>query len=64
MNGAVAVINASHCNSEEKKYLRILVRSGKKLPASFAGAPDFQEILADFGPSSPGFIYLFIILLL
>ena len=66
VNGAVAVINTSHCSSEEKKHLRTLVRSGGILPASFAGTPDFEEILEDFPPSFPGFpfiivfIYLFI----
>lgn len=54
VNAAVAVINTSHCNSEEKKRLRTLVRTGGILPASFAGTPDFDEILEDFPPSVAG----------
>jgi hypothetical protein len=54
VNGAVAVINSSKCNSEEKKHLRTLVRTGRILPASFAGTPDFNEILKDFPPSAAG----------
>ena len=55
MNGAVVVINTSARNLEEKKQLRILVRTGRVLPDSFSGAPDFAEILADFPPSPPGY---------
>ncbi len=55
VNGAVVVINTSARNLEEKKHLRILVRTGRVLPDSFSGAPDFDEILADFPPSPPGY---------
>jgi hypothetical protein len=48
VNVAVAVINSSDRTSAEKKHLRTLVRSGRILPASFAGSPDFDEILGDF----------------
>eukprot|EP01036_Dinobryon_divergens_P032674 gene32674-42316_t len=53
VNDAVAIINSSKCNSEEKNHLRTLVRTGGILPASFAGTPDFDEILKDFPPSAP-----------
>ena len=52
VNVAVAVINSSDRTSAEKKHLRTLVRSGRILPASFAGSPDFDEILGDFPASN------------
>ena len=46
-------LNSSDRTSAEKKHLRILViRSGRILPASFAGSPDFDEILGDFPASN------------
>ena len=49
LNDAIAVINNSQRNSEEKKHLRRLLRTSGISPASFAaGTPDFDEILEDF----------------
>ena len=48
INAAIKVINASDRRADEKSHLRRLVRKGGLLPATFAGAPDFDEILQDF----------------
>ena len=48
VNDAIAVVNNSQRNSEEKKHLRRLLRTSGISPASFAGTPDFDEILEDF----------------
>jgi hypothetical protein len=48
LNTAIEVINGSDRSSDEKKHLRKLVRSGGLMPATFAGTPNFDEILDDF----------------
>jgi hypothetical protein len=48
VNTAIEVINGSDRSSDEKKHLRKLVRNGGLVPATFAEAPNFDEILDDF----------------
>ena len=48
VNTAIEVINSSGRSADEKKHLRKLIRNGGLLPASFAGTPNFDEILDDF----------------
>lgn len=48
VNEAIKIVNKCDRSPLEKSHLRGLIRNGGILPDTFAGTPDFAEILEDF----------------